>query len=134
MELFLFKHSEYERLYNCSKIQIDQIPLNQRQHPLAASILICLCAIYYVRFSIDYKTFFCFRYCTFLASSQLPVRCAQSPATKSSFSWQLPTFVFCGLLALAMASYHWKVLSSVHTQPSYIWLEIWQFVSRAEKL
>ncbi|KAL3118901.1 hypothetical protein niasHT_004832 [Heterodera trifolii] len=32
MELFFFKATEYERLYNCSSYNIGQIPLEKRQH------------------------------------------------------------------------------------------------------
>uniref|UniRef100_A0A183CHL9 Anoctamin n=1 Tax=Globodera pallida TaxID=36090 RepID=A0A183CHL9_GLOPA len=31
MELFLFRHAEYERLYNCTGLDIDSIPLERRQ-------------------------------------------------------------------------------------------------------
>uniref|UniRef100_A0A183CH40 G_PROTEIN_RECEP_F1_2 domain-containing protein n=1 Tax=Globodera pallida TaxID=36090 RepID=A0A183CH40_GLOPA len=48
MELFLFRHAEYERLYNCTGLDIDSIPLERRQF-VPESIAICvLCAIYYV--------------------------------------------------------------------------------------
>uniref|UniRef100_A0A914HPT5 Uncharacterized protein n=1 Tax=Globodera rostochiensis TaxID=31243 RepID=A0A914HPT5_GLORO len=48
MELFLFRHVEYERLYNCTGLDIDSIPLERRQF-VPESIAICvLCAIYYV--------------------------------------------------------------------------------------
>ncbi|KAI3418427.1 hypothetical protein GPALN_009752 [Globodera pallida] len=49
MELFFFRHAEYERLYNCTGLDIDSIPLERRQF-VPESIAICvLCAIYYVR-------------------------------------------------------------------------------------
>uniref|UniRef100_A0A183BK06 G_PROTEIN_RECEP_F1_2 domain-containing protein n=1 Tax=Globodera pallida TaxID=36090 RepID=A0A183BK06_GLOPA len=48
MELFFFRHAEYERLYNCTGLDIDSIPLERRQF-VPESIAICvLCAIYYV--------------------------------------------------------------------------------------
>ncbi|KAL3077597.1 hypothetical protein niasHS_004719 [Heterodera schachtii] len=48
MELFIFRHAEYERLYNCTDFDIDKIPLEQRQF-VPESIGICvLCAIYYM--------------------------------------------------------------------------------------
>uniref|UniRef100_A0A914GZQ0 Uncharacterized protein n=1 Tax=Globodera rostochiensis TaxID=31243 RepID=A0A914GZQ0_GLORO len=31
MELFFFRHAEYERLYNCTGLDIDSIPLERRQ-------------------------------------------------------------------------------------------------------
>ncbi|KAI3408128.1 hypothetical protein GPALN_011979 [Globodera pallida] len=48
MELFFFRHAEYERLYNCTGLDIDSIPLERRQF-VPESIAVCvLCAIYYV--------------------------------------------------------------------------------------
>ncbi|KAL3088497.1 hypothetical protein niasHS_009948 [Heterodera schachtii] len=48
MELFFFRHAEYERLYNCTGLIIDSVPLEQRQF-VPESIVICiLCTIYYV--------------------------------------------------------------------------------------
>ncbi|KAI3408695.1 Serpentine type 7TM GPCR chemoreceptor Srt, variant 2 [Globodera pallida] len=48
MELFLFRHAEYERLYNCTGLDIDSIPLERRQF-VPESIAVCvLSAIYYV--------------------------------------------------------------------------------------
>ncbi|KAL3070397.1 hypothetical protein niasHT_032187 [Heterodera trifolii] len=48
MELFFFRPAEYERLYNCTGLIIDSVPLEQRQF-VPESIVICiLCTIYYV--------------------------------------------------------------------------------------
>uniref|UniRef100_A0A183C4R6 G_PROTEIN_RECEP_F1_2 domain-containing protein n=1 Tax=Globodera pallida TaxID=36090 RepID=A0A183C4R6_GLOPA len=48
MELFLFRHAEYERLYNCTGLDVDSIPLERRQF-VPESIAFCvLSAIYYV--------------------------------------------------------------------------------------
>uniref|UniRef100_A0A914IDV8 7TM GPCR serpentine receptor class x (Srx) domain-containing protein n=2 Tax=Globodera rostochiensis TaxID=31243 RepID=A0A914IDV8_GLORO len=48
MELFLFRHAEYERLYNCTGLEINSIALERRQF-VPESIAACvLCAIYYV--------------------------------------------------------------------------------------
>uniref|UniRef100_A0A183BVW7 7TM_GPCR_Srx domain-containing protein n=1 Tax=Globodera pallida TaxID=36090 RepID=A0A183BVW7_GLOPA len=48
MELFLFRHAEYERLYNCTGLEINSIALERRQF-VPESIVVCvLCAIYYV--------------------------------------------------------------------------------------
>uniref|UniRef100_A0A183C145 G_PROTEIN_RECEP_F1_2 domain-containing protein n=1 Tax=Globodera pallida TaxID=36090 RepID=A0A183C145_GLOPA len=48
MELFFLRHAEYERLYNCTGLDIDSIPLAQRLF-VPESIVICvLCAIYYI--------------------------------------------------------------------------------------
>ncbi|KAL3106632.1 hypothetical protein niasHT_012492 [Heterodera trifolii] len=47
MELFLFRHAGYERLYNCTALHIDSVPLERRQF-IAGGIVKCvLCAIYY---------------------------------------------------------------------------------------
>ncbi|KAL3080474.1 hypothetical protein niasHT_038911 [Heterodera trifolii] len=49
MELFLFRHAEYERLYNCTAFPIDSVPLERRRQFVAGGIAKCvLCAIYYV--------------------------------------------------------------------------------------
>uniref|UniRef100_A0A914H0P6 Odorant receptor n=1 Tax=Globodera rostochiensis TaxID=31243 RepID=A0A914H0P6_GLORO len=48
MELFLLRHAVYERLYNCTGLDIDSIPMERRQF-VPESIAICvLCAIYYL--------------------------------------------------------------------------------------
>ncbi|KAL3109325.1 hypothetical protein niasHT_010589 [Heterodera trifolii] len=48
MELFVLRHAEYERLYNCTGLDIGAIPLEKRQF-VPESIAICvLCAIYYI--------------------------------------------------------------------------------------
>ncbi|KAL3102698.1 hypothetical protein niasHS_001260 [Heterodera schachtii] len=49
MELFLFRHAEYERLYNCTAFRIDSVPLERRRQFMVGGIIKCvLCAIYYV--------------------------------------------------------------------------------------
>ncbi|KAL3080487.1 hypothetical protein niasHT_038924 [Heterodera trifolii] len=49
MELFLFRHAEYERLYNCTAFPIDSVPFERRRQFVAGGIAKCvLCAIYYV--------------------------------------------------------------------------------------
>uniref|UniRef100_A0A914I6H1 Uncharacterized protein n=1 Tax=Globodera rostochiensis TaxID=31243 RepID=A0A914I6H1_GLORO len=48
MELFFFRHAEYDRLYNCTGLEINSIPLERRQF-VPESIAVCvLCVIYYV--------------------------------------------------------------------------------------
>ncbi|KAL3070734.1 hypothetical protein niasHT_036404 [Heterodera trifolii] len=48
MELFVLRHAAYERLYNCTALDIDGIPLEKRQF-VPESIAHCvLCAIYYM--------------------------------------------------------------------------------------
>ncbi|KAI3421785.1 hypothetical protein GPALN_012328 [Globodera pallida] len=45
MELFFFRHAEYERLYNCTGLDIDSIPLERRQF-VPESIAVCvLCSV-----------------------------------------------------------------------------------------
>ncbi|KAL3097260.1 hypothetical protein niasHT_029804 [Heterodera trifolii] len=48
MELFFFRHSEYERLYNCTGLDINSIPLAKRQYVPESIAISILCAIYYV--------------------------------------------------------------------------------------
>ena len=48
MEFFLFQQSEYERLYNCSGLVIDSIPLEQRRLTTEASINLILAIIYFL--------------------------------------------------------------------------------------
>jgi len=48
MELYLFYQNEYERLYNCSIYDIDQIPLEKRQHKILGIFFIILSTIYVV--------------------------------------------------------------------------------------
>uniref|UniRef100_A0A914HMV8 Uncharacterized protein n=1 Tax=Globodera rostochiensis TaxID=31243 RepID=A0A914HMV8_GLORO len=48
MELFFLRHADYERLYNCTGLDIDSVPLERRRF-VPESITVCvLCAIYYV--------------------------------------------------------------------------------------
>jgi len=49
MELYLLRHAEWERLYNCTAFNIDAIPLEQRagQFVPEAWALIVLCSIFY---------------------------------------------------------------------------------------
>ncbi|KAL3113304.1 hypothetical protein niasHT_018919 [Heterodera trifolii] len=48
MELFIFYHDEYERLYNCTGLNIDSVPLEQRQFVPESIAISILCTIYYV--------------------------------------------------------------------------------------
>uniref|UniRef100_A0A915EAP6 Uncharacterized protein n=1 Tax=Ditylenchus dipsaci TaxID=166011 RepID=A0A915EAP6_9BILA len=49
MEVYLFRREKYLELYNCSFIDVDQVPLKNRQHVAEGVITIVLCAIYYVK-------------------------------------------------------------------------------------
>ncbi|KAH7702676.1 Protein SRT-42 b [Aphelenchoides avenae] len=46
MEMFIFRREEYERLYNCSLYDVEQIPLERRQHSVAGFAILLLCAIF----------------------------------------------------------------------------------------
>ncbi|KAI1697189.1 serpentine type 7TM GPCR chemoreceptor srt domain-containing protein [Ditylenchus destructor] len=48
MEMFLFRRDVYHRLYNCTNIHVDDVPLEKRQHIPEAIITIILCTIYYI--------------------------------------------------------------------------------------
>uniref|UniRef100_A0A914NEV1 Uncharacterized protein n=1 Tax=Meloidogyne incognita TaxID=6306 RepID=A0A914NEV1_MELIC len=48
MELFLFKHQEYERLYNCTNLVIDSIPIENRRLTIEALINLILGIIYFL--------------------------------------------------------------------------------------
>uniref|UniRef100_A0A915EAY3 Uncharacterized protein n=1 Tax=Ditylenchus dipsaci TaxID=166011 RepID=A0A915EAY3_9BILA len=48
MELYLFQREEFNRFYNCSKINIEDLPLQSRIHPGKGMIVIFLCAIFYI--------------------------------------------------------------------------------------
>ncbi|KAL3104855.1 hypothetical protein niasHT_020421 [Heterodera trifolii] len=47
MELLLFRYAEFERLYNCTWLDIDSVPLERRTQFMPESITICL--LYSVR-------------------------------------------------------------------------------------
>nr|CAD2142354.1 unnamed protein product [Meloidogyne enterolobii] len=46
MDLYLFHHDEYERVYNCSIYSVEQIPLEKRQHKILGIFFIILSTIY----------------------------------------------------------------------------------------
>nr|CAD2173692.1 unnamed protein product [Meloidogyne enterolobii] len=48
MELLLFNHQEYERLYNCTNLVIDSIPIEKRRLTLLALINLILGLIYFL--------------------------------------------------------------------------------------
>lgn len=45
MEMILFRPKVYERLHNCSIIDIESVPLEQRQHPKAGIVLLVTAVI-----------------------------------------------------------------------------------------
>ena len=50
MEYILWNRDEFDRIYNCTGINVDDVPIEQRRYPLAAIICIILGCIYYVLF------------------------------------------------------------------------------------
>uniref|UniRef100_A0A1I8B7G8 G_PROTEIN_RECEP_F1_2 domain-containing protein n=1 Tax=Meloidogyne hapla TaxID=6305 RepID=A0A1I8B7G8_MELHA len=48
MELFILNHQEYERLYNCTNIIIDSIPIEKRRLTIEALINLILGIIYFL--------------------------------------------------------------------------------------
>ena len=48
MELLLFKHDEFNKIYNCTGINVDDVPIEKRRYPITAIICILLGFIYYV--------------------------------------------------------------------------------------
>nr|CAD2149184.1 unnamed protein product [Meloidogyne enterolobii] len=47
MEYILWNRDEFDRIYNCTGINVDDVPIEQRRYPLAAIICIILGCIYY---------------------------------------------------------------------------------------
>ncbi|KAL3125595.1 hypothetical protein niasHT_009728 [Heterodera trifolii] len=80
MELFILRHAEYERLYNCTGLDIDAIPLEKRQF-VPESIARCvLCAIYYVLYLpciysiwIHMRDNSCYKLLFYIASTDLAI-------------------------------------------------------------
>jgi len=48
MEYILWNRDESDRIYNCTGINVDDVPIEQRRYPLAAIICIIFGCIYYV--------------------------------------------------------------------------------------
>ncbi|CAK5016032.1 unnamed protein product [Meloidogyne enterolobii] len=49
MEYILWNRKEFDIIYNCTGINVDDIPIEKRRYPIAAIICILLGFIYYVR-------------------------------------------------------------------------------------
>ncbi|KAH7718374.1 Protein SRT-40 [Aphelenchoides avenae] len=49
MELLLFRHDEFRRLYNCS-YDVDYVPIEQRTHPVIGVALILATLVYEVAY------------------------------------------------------------------------------------
>uniref|UniRef100_A0A914MT40 Serpentine receptor class gamma n=1 Tax=Meloidogyne incognita TaxID=6306 RepID=A0A914MT40_MELIC len=43
MELLLFKHDEFNKIYNCTGINVDDVPIEKRRYPIAAITLYFPC-------------------------------------------------------------------------------------------
>jgi hypothetical protein len=48
MELFLFRHDEWERRYNCSTVVVDAIPADQRRQLINGGITLLLYVLFMV--------------------------------------------------------------------------------------
>uniref|UniRef100_A0A915DKS2 Serpentine Receptor, class T n=1 Tax=Ditylenchus dipsaci TaxID=166011 RepID=A0A915DKS2_9BILA len=48
MNMFLFRRDQFNLLYNCTNIHIEDVPFENRRHVTEAIITICLCAFYYI--------------------------------------------------------------------------------------
>ncbi|KAI1700389.1 serpentine type 7TM GPCR chemoreceptor srt domain-containing protein [Ditylenchus destructor] len=48
MELFIFQHEAYDKLYNCSAYDIGSVPLGQRVHHLHGWLMIAMCSFFVV--------------------------------------------------------------------------------------
>ncbi|KAH7713383.1 CRE-SRT-30 protein [Aphelenchoides avenae] len=46
MDIWLFDHEEHQRLYNCTAYNVDDVPLEQRQHVSVGYVLIGLALLY----------------------------------------------------------------------------------------
>ena len=49
MALLLLNNAEYERIYNCSLVNVQVIPVEQREFPILSTVNILLCIVYYVQ-------------------------------------------------------------------------------------
>ena len=48
MEYLLWNQKEFNQIYNCTGINVDDVPIEQRRYSLLAIICIILGCIYYV--------------------------------------------------------------------------------------
>ena len=60
MEYLLWNHEEFSKIYNCTGINVDDVPIQQRRYPITAIICIILGLIYYVNFY--YLAFYIFKF------------------------------------------------------------------------
>nr|CAD2161144.1 unnamed protein product [Meloidogyne enterolobii] len=51
MELYLFRPERWQELYNCSKINISDVPLEERYHPLNGIIIILLFILFEILYT-----------------------------------------------------------------------------------
>ncbi|CAK5016647.1 unnamed protein product [Meloidogyne enterolobii] len=50
MEYILWNRKEFDIIYNCTGINVDDVPIEKRRYPITAIICIILGFIYYVDF------------------------------------------------------------------------------------
>uniref|UniRef100_A0A915CNG7 Uncharacterized protein n=1 Tax=Ditylenchus dipsaci TaxID=166011 RepID=A0A915CNG7_9BILA len=55
MELYFLRPIEYQKLYNCNLYNIDQVPLNQRQHIVPGVIFMALSIIFMPPVSYNFQ-------------------------------------------------------------------------------
>lgn len=64
MDIFLWRLDEYERLYNCTYYDVNQIPIEKRQHKIIGFLFILTFLIYEVKkFLLAQKLLFIFSLC-----------------------------------------------------------------------
>jgi hypothetical protein len=141
MELYLFRHEEYLRAYNCSDINFTSSTIQQKSHQFVPEsiVSILLCAIYYASFWCSYwkviyipsSTYCCCRFCTFPACSQCGNICAPTIITWSYFTLASWIWAFCGSLASFMPGSVWPAPCSATIQNWFISPGIWLQVGSA---
>ena len=73
MELYLFRHEQWARLYNCARINVDDVPFQQRFHPLNGTLIVAM----FVLFEVNHEFFQLLRiFDHFLKTLYLPCICA----------------------------------------------------------
>ncbi|CAK5098646.1 unnamed protein product [Meloidogyne enterolobii] len=93
MEYILWNRKEFDIIYNCTGINVDDIPFQQRSYPIAAIICIILGCIYYPLYFPCLYSFWKNR-----AKNPCYILLIYLSILDISFLW-IPTFVF-GILSL----------------------------------
>ncbi|KAI1695370.1 serpentine type 7TM GPCR chemoreceptor srt domain-containing protein [Ditylenchus destructor] len=55
MELYFFRHDEYERLYNCNMYRVEEVPLEKRQNTYLGMAFLVLFFVFMVTLNFLYK-------------------------------------------------------------------------------